>query len=198
MGAAKEEYRGPKEGALVVPGTYTVRIVLDGKTLVRSFDVKPDPRDAWTQADYVAAYHFSKKYLDDGGKINTALNNLDSIGKSLEAASAAASKAGNAALAARIATAVGDRRTIFALFTANYQNDEDSIGEPGALREDLPGSRGNAPPTAATLDYAARFDTDYAAAFAKYNAFIDSLAPLSADLKAAGMQPLTGAARVAP
>ena len=33
MGAAREEYRGPKFGALVVPGTYTVRMTLDGKTI---------------------------------------------------------------------------------------------------------------------------------------------------------------------
>jgi hypothetical protein len=40
------------------------------------------------------------------------------------------------------------------------------------------GRGGNAPPTAATLEYAARFDTDYAAAFARYNAFVDSIASL--------------------
>jgi photosystem II stability/assembly factor-like uncharacterized protein len=190
MGAAKEEYRGSKEGALVVPGTYTVRIVLNGKTLDRSFDVKPDPRDAWTQADYVAGYRFAKKYLDDSGKINTVLDNLDAIGKSLTAAAAAASKAGNAASSAQIAKAQADRSTIFALFTADYHNDEDSIGRPGALREDLPGGGrgGNVPPTVATLEYATRFDADYLAAFARYNAFVDSLAPLS----------LAGAVRVTP
>jgi hypothetical protein len=182
MGAAKEEYRGPKEGALVVPGTYTVRIVLDGKTLTRSFEVKPDPRDTWTQAQYQAGYAFTKKYLDDYGKIDTALNKLDAIKKSLDAAQAAATKAGDTALAARIAKALAERDAIFALFTADYHNDEDSIGKPGALREDVPGGgggqRGNAPPTAATLEYATRFDADYAAAFARYDAFVASIKPL--------------------
>jgi len=189
MGAAKEDYRGPKEGALVVPGAYTVRIVLDGKTLVRAFQVKPDPRDTWTQSDYLTAYNFAKKYLDDLGKIDTVLNHLDTMKKSLAAASAAAAKSGNAALAGKIAAAQSDRDKIFALFTADYHNDEDSIGRPGALREDIPGGRGsNGPPTAASLEYAARFDTDYAAAFARYNAFVDSLTPLA----------VSGAVRVTP
>jgi photosystem II stability/assembly factor-like uncharacterized protein len=177
MGAAKEDYRGPKEGAPVVPGTYTVRIVLAGKTLDRTFAVKPDPRDTWTQSDYLAGYAFSKKYLDDYGKIDTVLNNLDAMKKSL--ADAAKSAAGNDAKTAQIAAAQKGRDAIFALFTADYHNDEDSIGRPGALREDVPRTFGITPPTAAALEYAGRFDADYAAAFARYNAFVDSVVPLS-------------------
>ena len=109
MGAAREEYRGPKTGALVVPGTYTVRMTLDGKPLTQNVVVKPDPRDGWTQADYEAGYAFSKKYLDDYGKIDKVLNNLDAMKKSLAAASQAASKAGNAALVSQIASAESAR-----------------------------------------------------------------------------------------
>jgi photosystem II stability/assembly factor-like uncharacterized protein len=190
MGAAKEDYRGPKEGVLVVPGTYTARIVLAGKPLVQSFAVKPDPRDSWTQADYVAGYSFAKKYLADYGKIDTVLNNLDTIRKSLAAAAKTAAAPGTDAQVTQIAAAQKSLDGIFALFTADYHNDEDSIGRPGALREDVPsgGRGGNAPPTAATLEYAARFDADYAAAFARYNAFIDSIAGLS----------LAGATHVSP
>ncbi|HTA40153.1 MAG TPA: hypothetical protein VK760_13800, partial [Candidatus Acidoferrales bacterium] len=186
MGAAKEDYRGPKEGAPVVPGTYTVRITLAGKPLERTFEVKPDPRDAWTQSDYLTGYRFSKKYLGDYSKIDTVLNNLDAMKKSL--ADAAKTSAGNDAKAAQIAAAQTGRDAIFALFTADYHNDEDSIGRPGALREDVPRTFGITPPTAAALDYAARFDADYAAAFAKYNAFVDSVASLS----------LAGATHVTP
>jgi hypothetical protein len=184
MGAAKEDYRGPKEGAPVVPGTYTVRIVLAGKPLERTFEVKPDPRDSWTQADYLAGYHFSKKYLNDYSKIDTVLNNLDAMKKSLDAAA----KAAAGAKVAQISAAQKSRDEVFALFTADYHNDEDSIGRPGALREDVPRTYGITPPTAAALDYAARFDADYAAAFARYNAFVDSVSPLA----------IAGATRVTP
>ena len=70
----------------------------------------------WTQADYEAGYAFNKKYLGDDGKIDTVLNNLDALKKSLAAASQAASKAGNASLVTQIASAESARgRHILAL-----------------------------------------------------------------------------------
>jgi hypothetical protein len=202
MGAAREEYRGPKVGALVVPGTYTVRIVLEGKTLTQSVTVKPDPRDRWTQADYQAGYAFNKKYLFDYGKIDEVLNHLDALKKSLAAASQAVGKANNAALAPQINAAESGRSDVFALFTADYHNDEDSIQRPGALREDVPSGGflrgGNQPPTPALLEFAARFDTQYQTAFAKYNAYIAGLSPLQSALKTAGIKPLDGTTPVTP
>jgi photosystem II stability/assembly factor-like uncharacterized protein len=205
MGAAREEYRGPKVGALVVPGTYTVNMTLDGKPMTQTIVVKPDPRDGTTAADYedyLAGHAFNKKYLDDYGKIDTVLNNLDALKKSLAAAAEAASKANVAALKAHIAAAESARSEVFSTFTADYHNDEDSIQRPGALREDVPTGgflrAGNQPPTAALLEYAARFDLAYQAAFAKYNAFVAGLAPLQSSLKGAGMKPLDGATAVSP
>jgi len=205
MGAAREEYRGPKIGALVVPGTYTARIVLDGKTLTQTFVVKPDPRDGSTAADledYLAGYAFSKKYLGAYGKIDIVLNNLDTMKKSLASAAQAASKANDASLSSQLAAAETQRATIFSIFTADYHNDEDSIQRPGALREDVPSGGflrgGNQPPTASLLEYAARFDDAYRAAFEKYNAFVSSLAPLQSSLKTAGIKPLDGATPLSP
>jgi hypothetical protein len=92
------------------------------------------------------------------------------------------------------------RDDIFATFTADYHNDEDSIQRPGALRENVPGGyfmRGNTPPTAVMSSYATEFDSAYDAAIAKYDAFVKSLAPLSAQLKAKGLKPVDGATVVA-
>ncbi len=196
MGAAKEDYRGPKTGPVVVPGTYTARISLSGQTLSQPFEVKPDPRDSWTQADYQAAYDFAKKYSEDYGKIDEALNNLDSVKKSL---AASASKS-DGPLSQQIATAQKQRDAVFALFTADYHNDEDSIQRPGQLREDFPrtGFGAAQPPTAETKRYASQFDAAYAAAFAKYNEFISALSKLSSQLQSAGMKPIEGAKTLAP
>jgi photosystem II stability/assembly factor-like uncharacterized protein len=202
MGAAREEYRGPKVGVVVVPGTYVVRIALDGRTLTQNVTVKPDPRDASTQANYQAGYAFAKKYYGDYGKIDQVLNNLDAMRKSLAAAAHSPKITANASLVALVANAQSRSDEIFSLFTADYHNDEDSIQRPGALREDVPGigffSRGNQPPTTAQLEFAARFDTEYQAAFAKYNGFVAELAPLQAQLKTAGIKPLDGVNTVAP
>ena len=125
---------------------------------------------------------------------------LDALKKSLAIASHAAGSAKNAALAAQISAVEASRADVFALFTADYHNDEDSIQRPGALREDVPAGgflrAGNQPPTPALLEFAARFDGEYQAALAKYNAFVTNLAPLQAQLKSAGLKPLDGASPV--
>jgi photosystem II stability/assembly factor-like uncharacterized protein len=198
-GAAKEEYQGPKTGPTVVPGTYTVQIALDGKTLRQQVVVKPDPRDEWTQAQYQAGYAFAKKYSIVYGKIDEALNNMDAIKKSLSSAAAAAKN--NPSLAAHVAAAQQQWQPVFSGFTADYHNDEDSIQRPGSLRESVPrtGFGGpQPPPTAALLDFAKRFDAAYATAIANYNTYVSSLAPLQTALKSAGIKPLQGTNAVTP
>jgi len=156
MGAARPEYRGSPVGIAVAPGTYSARVTLGGKTFVQRFAVKPDPRSPYTQADFDAAYRYGKKYEVIGGDINTTLNDLDAQAKVL-----------------KDPAALAERAAIFALFTADYHNDEDSIQRPGGLREDIPGGGfGGGPPTAAELAFAARYDKEYAAAVARYKAYV--------------------------
>ena len=198
LGAAREEYQGPKTGPAVVPGTYTVRIVLDGKTLDQPLTVKPDPRGELTLAQYQAGYAYAEKYAIVYGKIDEALNDLDAIKASLAHAATAAKS--NGAIEAQIVQAQTQWLSVFGAFTADYHNDEDSIQRGGSLRESVPrtGFGGQMPPTAAQLDYAKRFDAAYAAAVAQYNAFVASLSPLQTALHAAGLKPLQGANAVTP
>ncbi|HVA27581.1 MAG TPA: hypothetical protein VNF68_05345, partial [Candidatus Baltobacteraceae bacterium] len=198
MGAARVQYRGPKVGPAVVPGTYTVRMTIGGKTLVQSVDVKPDPRDDYTQAQYAAGYAFAKKYSRAYGQIDQALNNMDAMKKSLALAATAAKS--DVALSSAIASAQSTWSDVFYGFTADYHNDEDSIQRSGSLRESVPrtGFGAQLPPTAAQLEYASRFDTAYGVAFANYGALVADLSKLSAQLKAKGMKPIDGAKTVAP
>jgi photosystem II stability/assembly factor-like uncharacterized protein len=192
-GAAKEEYQGPKTGPTVVPGTYTARIVLAGKTLQESFTVAADPRDSWTIAQYRAGYDYAHKYALILGKIDESLNNLDAIRKSLAAAGSAAKN--QPSLSRDIATARQQWSLVFGAFTADYHNDEDSIQRSGSLRESVPRTGLGAfqqPPTAAQLDYARRFDAAYATAIGGYNDYVKSLGSLQDELKKAGMKPLQG------
>ncbi|MBC5827751.1 MAG: hypothetical protein GIW99_08735 [Candidatus Eremiobacteraeota bacterium] len=191
MGALREEYRGPKSGPTVVPGTYTVRLSLDGQTFSQPVEVRPDPRVKSTQTDYQAAYDFSKKYFADLSNIDVALNELDAAKKGL--ATARTALPGRAPqLAAQVQAAEKRREAIFTELTANYANDEDSIQRPGALREDMEGLlRGTNPPLAALLDYAQSVDQRYAAAMGNYEAFRRTdLAALNAALERAGIAPV--------
>jgi hypothetical protein len=197
-GAAKEEYQGPKTGPAVVPGTYAARLTVGGKTLQQSFTVAGDPRDSWTPAQYDAGYDFARKYSTIYSKIDEALNNLDAIKKSLQSTGAAKN---DPALQRDVAAAQQQWSDVFGAFTADYKNDEDSIQRPGSLRESVPRTGFGTvqlPPTAEQLDYAKRFDAAYAAAVAKYNAYIASLAPLQAEMKKAGLKPISGATPLTP
>ena len=189
MGAAREEYRGPKTGALVPPGTYSVRIALDGKTYTQPLQVKADPRASLTQADYQTMYEFSKKYFGQLSSIDQALNKLDAVNKALTQAQALAGRRGGAALLEQVKAAQSARKRVFDELTADFHNDEDSIQRPGSLREDIPGLlRVNSPPLPAQLEYAAQIDARYAAAMADYNEFLNAtLGKLNAALKGAGL-----------
>jgi photosystem II stability/assembly factor-like uncharacterized protein len=192
-----KEFQGSPVGPQVVPGKYGARMTLNGRTYTQWFQVKADPQNRFTQAQLQAAYDFAKKYDVAGGKINVVLNNLDAQRKSLEAAQKKLSA--NSALLARVNAALAQRDGLFHTFTANYQNGEDSIQFPGKLREDIPrgGFGAAAPPTPALLNYAKRFDVEYNAAMAKYNAYVrTTLAPLSAQLKAAGAGSIKGDSQV--
>jgi photosystem II stability/assembly factor-like uncharacterized protein len=199
-GAAREEYQGPKTGPSVVPGEYTVRLTLGSSVLQQTIAVKGDPRDSWTPAQYQAGYAYAQKYNAVYSRIDEALNNLDAIKKSLSSAAAAGKR--DATLAQAIAAAQTRWQPVFAAFTADYKNDEDSIQRPGSLRESIPRTTGfggpQLPPTAAQLDYSKRFDAAYAAAMAGYNDYVGSLAAIQAALKRVGLKPLEGATPLTP
>ncbi len=189
MGALREEYRGPKTGTVVIPGTYTARISLSGKTLTQTFDVKADPRLPWTQTQYAQNYAFSKRYNNEYGQIDAALNGLDDVKKSL-------SNMEKSPKTHAISGAIADLRQkhdrIFDTLTANYANDEDSIQRPGALREDVEGLlRLTGPPLPSLLDFARRTDERYATALAAYNGFVTHDVPaFNATARSAGLQPI--------
>jgi photosystem II stability/assembly factor-like uncharacterized protein len=198
-GAAREEYQGPKTGPTVVPGAYAVRLTMGAQTLTQRLTVKPDPRDQWTQQQYESGYAYARKYSTIYGKIDEVLNNLDTIKKSLTRVAASAKN--DAAIASQVAAAQQSWGPVFAAFTADYKNDEDSIQRGGSLRESIPrtGFGGpQLPPTAAQLDYARRFDAAYAAAVAQYNDYVGLLSPLQTALKNAGIKPVDGATPVSP
>ncbi|MGH9881747.1 MAG: WD40/YVTN/BNR-like repeat-containing protein, partial [Pyrinomonadaceae bacterium] len=54
------ETRGPR----IVPGSYQVKLTVDGKTMIESFEVKPDPRLPATPADYAKQLELGLKIRD--------------------------------------------------------------------------------------------------------------------------------------
>ncbi|HEY0393160.1 MAG TPA: hypothetical protein VGD01_01570 [Candidatus Elarobacter sp.] len=186
LAAAKDEFRGPRIGAQVAPGTYTARVVLNGRTFAKSFRVAPDPRARFTAADYRAAYAFAKRGMDDYSRVNETLNRLDAY-------AASANERAKGASGELAATLRGAREKALALrgrLTADFTNDEDFIQRPGRVREDLGGvlfAAASGPPSAATLDFTARVESALNAVLRDVAAFEhDDVARANAALAAAG------------
>ncbi len=81
-GAAKDEYKGPRTGPPVVPGRYTVRTVLAGRTFTVPLRVEADPRVHQSAADYQAAHEFTARHAAEYSALDAALNRLDAYAAS--------------------------------------------------------------------------------------------------------------------
>jgi len=158
-GAPKDEYKGPRTGVGRNPGSYVARITLGEKSFEQPFVVKADPRVTTSRGEYVAAYAFAKKHMDEFSAIDVALNRIDAVIKSSKTPATIARS-----------HALRDR------LTADFHNGEDSLQRPGRLREDMQGLTGgrggSSAPNAAQLEAAARIDAEYASVMRDVNAFL--------------------------
>ncbi|NNM99954.1 MAG: hypothetical protein HKL91_09165 [Candidatus Eremiobacteraeota bacterium] len=191
-GAANPAFAGPSDGATVVPGTYSVRIALNGRTFVQRFAVKPDPQATVTLAQMRESYDAFARLNNLYSSVDTMLNHLDSIAKAIAAEPALSGPA-----AAALARARSGRTAVMAQLTANYSNGEDSVSRPGALRENLDGALSSLQSfpvqgiiTQAAAQFYARIDAEYRAARNAYNAYVRSLSALNVRLRAAGARTL--------
>ncbi|MGA8575201.1 MAG: hypothetical protein WB609_05845 [Candidatus Cybelea sp.] len=71
-----KENRGPETGAEVVPGSYQVRLDVDGVVKTQPLTVKPDPRDP-DLARARSRYDFLATLFAQLGTIDTMLNSID-------------------------------------------------------------------------------------------------------------------------
>ncbi len=147
-------------GPTVVPGRYTVRLHVDTAVAEQVLDVRPDPRAAWTQAQYVARYKFVKSLDDELSAIDVALNRLDGIVQ-------------RPPTPALRASAQDDKK----LFTSGVVNSEDDQLMPDRLRERLTILQGaialsQGPPLPPHYREAAAIHAQFETAMAGYRAFL--------------------------
>jgi hypothetical protein len=74
------ETRGPK----IAPGTYQVKLTVDGKTFSQNFEVKPDPRLTTIQADYAKQVELSLRIRDKLTETNNAIIQIRDVRKQIE------------------------------------------------------------------------------------------------------------------
>ncbi|MBV9233503.1 MAG: hypothetical protein JO030_05620, partial [Candidatus Eremiobacteraeota bacterium] len=189
--AGNDFSKGPETGPGVVPGDYAVRMTLAGRTYLQRFRVAPDPRSKFTQADYQRTFNMAMRVMAHLSTVDTMLNNIDDVKKALDNAVAAATKANNVPLLAKLKDAQTARQTLFDSLAVNIRG-EGTMDE-GRLHEDLLGAFGAAQGliTPAVADAVARVEVAYRAGVGRYNAFVTGVLPgVSASLRQAGMKEL--------
>jgi photosystem II stability/assembly factor-like uncharacterized protein len=198
-GAALDFLKGPETGPGVPPGDYAVRMTLSGRMYVEHFHVYPDPRSQFTQADYERSFNEAMRQMARLSQLDTILNNLDAVKKSIADGLAAAKKANNSALTAKLEAAETSRATLFNSL-ATYVRGEGTEDET-KLHEDLLSAFFNAQGliTPAVEDFLARVDAQYRAGIDRYNAFVTGTMPgINTALQQAGVKPPPNVKTVTP
>ena len=77
-------WAGSTTGPRAVPGKYTVRLTVDGKTQTQSFEVKKDPRLTTTAEDYAKQLSLSLQVRDKLSATNEAVIKIRELRKQLE------------------------------------------------------------------------------------------------------------------
>ena len=71
-------------GPIVAPGTYTVKLTVDGQTQMQSIEIVKDPKVASTDADLEASVKLQLRIRDDLNATSDMINTLERMRKQLE------------------------------------------------------------------------------------------------------------------
>ena len=74
------ETRGPK----MAPGTYQVKLTVDGKSLTQNFEIKADPRVSTTPADYAKQLELGLKIRDKLSETHNAIIQIREVRRQVE------------------------------------------------------------------------------------------------------------------
>ncbi|MEA2786579.1 MAG: hypothetical protein QOF71_2683 [Candidatus Eremiobacteraeota bacterium] len=182
--------RGPDTGVPVLSGTYTVRLLRDGKTYAQQVVVLRDGR-VRSGADEMRGYRIRSDMDRELSALDDALNVLDNVRVQLPDRIAAAK---DPALAERARAVLVEAKRVEGTISSQPVNDQDDDFLEDLLRERVltfisnlsPGT-----PTGAQLAESAALQREGAVALAGYRAFVDrQVRPLNDALRGAGLSPL--------
>src|SRR5262249_4107618 len=77
-------WAGQTQGPKIVPGSYQVKLTVDGQTMTQNFEVKPDPRLTTTAADYAKQLDLSLKIRDKLSESHNAIIQIRDVKKQID------------------------------------------------------------------------------------------------------------------
>ena len=78
-GGRRGGFRGPSGGPEVLPGTYTVRLTVDGEIYETPVDVGVDPLVTTSQAELTAQFEAARKIWEMTSTVNDILRGIDGV-----------------------------------------------------------------------------------------------------------------------
>jgi photosystem II stability/assembly factor-like uncharacterized protein len=93
---AKIDSGDPAEGPMVLPGTYTARLTVDGQAYTTPVEVRLDPRVAVSRADLQEQLAFAQVLLEDLTRLSGIVRDLRSVREQVEARTASVKDRPNA------------------------------------------------------------------------------------------------------
>ncbi len=178
--SAKDFNKGPRAGALVPPGTYTLSLTIGGQTSTQKVEVDNDPRVHATQADMEQRFQMEQAVLHQISQLDVALNRMDAIKAQVKALQQAVKDTPNEQPVKAAAEALDKGiKAAMELITSNVQAGESSLRTPDKLREHLFGlayllEGADDAPAPAVLDLKTALDEEYRPAIEKYNQFLQT------------------------
>jgi photosystem II stability/assembly factor-like uncharacterized protein len=77
-------WAGSTRGPIIIPGTYTVKLTVDGKSYTQTFEAKKDPRISTTPEDFQSQLEIELQIRDKLTRTHEAIINIRSIRKQID------------------------------------------------------------------------------------------------------------------
>jgi photosystem II stability/assembly factor-like uncharacterized protein len=174
----KDFDKGPKSGALVPPGEYTLTMTVAGQSSSEKLEVVQDPTSHAERAGMDERYKAIESVLHKLSQVDVALNRIDAMDKQLAALGEATRgmadeqkvKTENEAFEKKM-------KSMKAALTSNAGAGESTLRSPDQIHEKLLALDGllegdDAAPSAAVLGDKAQVETQYEEAIRKFNQFV--------------------------
>ncbi len=132
-------WAGSTTGPKAVPGSYQVKLTVDGKTQTQNFEIKRDPRLTTTQEDYQKQFDLLAKIRDKVTETHDAILQIRDVRKQVEDVVARTKEQAGAKAIADAAKALNDKmKTVEeALYQTKNQSGQDPLNYPIRLNNKL-------------------------------------------------------------
>jgi photosystem II stability/assembly factor-like uncharacterized protein len=174
----KDFNRGPRSGALVPPGEYTLTLTVAGQSSSQKLVVMQDPTSHADEAGMKERYHAVESVVHEISQVDIALNRIDAMKAQLVAlGEATKGMPDEEKVKTEIDAFAKKMKAAQSVLTSNAGAGESTLRTPDQIHEKLFALDGlmegdDTAPSAAAMDDKKQVETEYEAAIRKFNQFL--------------------------